>query len=233
MPIAVPGAISPASLAIAQYLAALQHDTELALPNRKVLCFDQLCALTAASCGGTVTFFDTDTRTLEVTQRAAEAQQLSLKTSTLDLKAVAEPLPIDDQTAPTYGTATGIANLVILSDVLADETSAQCLATRVGEAVKLGAWVLLADEKPSCREAFLDLLEVELRHVDCGCPYFDAECAIDQKLSLGWATEVALLRLNSPGYAPALDTGYLSLEERRGFSLPGPVVQVTSQVAES
>ena len=206
-------------------MAALSDYQELALPSRKVLCFDPLCALTAAACGGKVTSFHTTAEALELMERAAEAQQLSLATSKLDLMSAEEPLPIDDQTAPTYGTATGIANLVILTDVLADEVSSSRMAARVAEAVKLGAWVLLADQKPSCRQTFLDLLEVELRYVDCGHPYFDAECIVEQP-SLGWESEVALLRLNSPGYAPALSTGYLSLEERRGFALPSPTVEV-------
>ena len=100
---------------------------------------------------------------------------------------------------------------------------------RVAEAIQLGAWVLIGDsETTSCRSTFLDLLEEELRYVDCGVPHFDEPCTVEQP-SLGWAAEpVALLRLNSPGFAPALNTGYNSLEERRGFALASPTVELMS-----
>ena len=120
-------------------------------------------------------------------------------------------------------------NLLVLVDVLRDEPSAQRMAVMVGEAVKLSAWVILADQgSPSpWRKAFLELLEKELAFVDCGCPHFDDDCIVEQP-ELGWQAEpVALLRLNAPMFAAALDSGYESLEERRGFSLPPPTVQVT------
>jgi len=84
----------------------------------------------------------------------------------------------------------------------------------------------VGDQQPSYRQTFLDLLEAELRYVDCGHPQFDEEYTIEQP-SLGWgAVPVALLRLNAPGYAPALNTGFKSLEERRGVRLPDPTVEV-------
>ena len=201
-PITVGGSPTPAALTISQYLAALP---EVALQRRNVLCTDELCAATAAAAGGQV-----DAGWLDGFDMASE-----------------DPLPFVGQTKPAYGTAIGTANLIIFADALSDEASARCMAVRVAEMVENGAWVLLADGDPAstCRKTFLDELEVGLRYVDCGHPYFDDGCLIEQP-SLGWEAEpVALLRLNAPGFAPALNTGYLSLEERRGFELPSPIVE--------
>ena len=161
-------------------------------------------------------------------QRSAESQKLSVDTSSFDLMADM-PLPIVGRAKQAYGDSIGKANLLVFADILSDEVSAQRMATRVSEAVQLGAWVILGDSAPSpWREAFLELLEVELRYVDCGHPYFDDDCIVEQP-ELGWQAEpVALLRLNAPMFAPALESGYMSLEERRGFALPPPSVQVAA-----
>ena len=101
------------------------------------------------------------------------------------------------------------------------------MAVRVAEAVQLGAWIIVGDSLPSPHRAlFLERLEAELRFVDCGFPVFDDECEVEQ-LSLGWSSErVQLLRMNAPGFAPALNTGYNSLEERRVHALPNPNVEL-------
>jgi hypothetical protein len=151
-----------------------------------------------------------------------------------DLADLNSPLPMSGRTNHhSYGTGVGAANLVVLTDVLRNDDQARCMALRVAECVRLGAWVILGDAASSCRQTFLDLLEVELRFVDCGHPSFDKPFLIEQP-SLGWASEpVQLLRLNSPGFAPALASGYRSLEERRGYKLPPPVVEVLESARES
>ena len=201
-PLITQKSITPASLAVAQYIAALP---EVALLSRNVLCEDEVCAMAAAAASGKVN------RTW---------------LNQFDMSDLDAPLPMVGQTKPAYGTAVGVANLIVLVDILADDEIARCMAVRVAEAVKLGAWVIVGDAASASRQTFLDVLEVELRYVDCGHPKFDEACIVQQPL-LGWSSEpVQLLRLNSPGFAPALDTGYMSLEERRGFELPSPVVEI-------
>jgi hypothetical protein len=207
-PIVTREVITPASLGIAQYIAALPD-----LAGRNVLCENDLCASTAAAAGGKVN------RTW---------------LQSFDLADLNSPLPMSGRTNHhSYGTGVGAANLVVLTDVLRNDDQARCMALRVAECVQLGAWVILGDAASSCRQTFLDLLEVELRFVDCGHPSFDKPFLIEQP-SLGWASEpVQLLRLNSPGFAPALASGYRSLEERRGYKLPPPVVEVLESARES
>lgn len=230
MDISVPEAVTPAGLAAAQYIAALP---EMAHGTRAVLCSDSLCALTMAACGSRVTHFHApgDEARAEALLETAELQQLPITSTTFDLMAEAEPLPIVGREKKYYGDGTGNANLLIFTDVLSDAPSATRMAMVVSEAVQLGAWVILADQAPSpWRKTFLELLEAELRYVDCGLPHFDDDCVV-QQLELGWeAEQVALLRLNAPMFAAAIDKGkgmqYGSLEERRGFALPPPKVQV-------
>ena len=225
--ISVPEAITPAGLAAAQYIAALP---EMAHGTRDVLCSDSLCALTFAACGSEVTAFQApgEEDRAEALRQMAKAQQLNLATSTFDLMAEGEPLPIEGEKKRYYGASSGKANLLVLADVLYDEASAKRMAVVVAEAVKISAWVILADHGPpsSWRKAFLELLEKELFDVDCGCPNFDDACIVEQP-ELGWQAEpVALLRLNAPLFATALVSGYESLEERRGFALSPPTLQV-------
>ena len=202
---------------------------EMAHGTRDVLCSDSLCALTMAACGSRVTAFHAtgDEARAEALQKAAESQKLRVATSTFDLMAEAAPLPIVGKEKKYYGDSTGNANLLIFADVLSDEPSAKRMSVVVSEAVQLGAWVILADHAPSpWRKTFLELLEHELRYVDCGHPHFDDEFIVEQP-ELGWEAEpVALLRLNAPMFAAALNTGYGSLEERRSFELPPPTVQL-------
>lgn len=203
-PITTQQALTPASLAVAQYIAALP---DVALVRRSVLCEDFLCASAAEAAGGKVN------RTW---------------LASFDLADLASPLPMTGQTKPKYGTGIGTANLVVMSDVLSTEEDACCMAARVAECIQLGAWVIVGDTMPSPHRAiFLEKLEAELRFVDCGFPVFDDPCVVEQP-SLGWMSEtVQLLRMNAPGFAPALNTGYNSLEERRGHVLPSPVVEVS------
>ena len=227
MQISVPeAAITPAGLAAAQYIAALP---EMVHGTRDVLCSDSLCALTFAACGSKVTAFQApgEEERAQALQQVAEAQQLHVTTAPFDLMADGEPLPIEGSEKQYYGAASGRANLLLLADCLSDEASARRMAVVVGEAVKISAWVILADQGPSSpwRELFLELLEKELAYVDCGHPHFDDDCIVEQP-ELGWQAEpVALLRLNAPMSAAALNTGFGSLEERRGFALPPPTVQ--------
>ena len=226
--VSVPEAVTPAGLAAAQYLAALP---EMVHGTRDVFCTDSLCALTLSAFGSTVAAFSApgDEARAEALQQTAESQQLRVATSTFDLMAEGEPLPIVGREKQYYGDSIGNANLLVFADVLSDEPSAQRMAAVVSEAVQLGAWVILADRSPSpWRKTFLELLEVELRYVDCGHPHFDDDCIVEQP-ELGWKAEpVALLRLNSPMFAAALNSGYGSLEERRGFALPPPTVQASA-----
>ena len=216
--------VTPAGLTAAQYVAALP---EMAHGTRDVLCSDGLCALTLAACGSNVNAFHAvnEEARAKALKEMAESQQLRLATSTFNLMQEGAPLPIVGQEKTYYGDSGGNSNLLIFTDVLSDEPSARRMSVVVSEAVKLGAWIILADPAPSpWRKTFLELLEKELITVDCGHPHFDDDCLIDQP-ELGWeAVPVALLRLNSPMFAAALNTGYNSLEERRGFALPPPTV---------
>jgi len=194
-------AITPAGFAAAQYLAALP---DMAHGTRDVLCSDSLCALTMAAFGSKVTAFHApgDEARAEALQHTAESQQLCLTTSTFDWMKEGEALPIVGRDKQYYGDSLGKANLIVFADVLADEPSAKRMAALVSEAVQMGAWVILADQSPSPhRKTFLELLEIELRYVDCGHPYFDEDRIVEQ-LELGWEAEpVALLGLNAPMFA--------------------------------
>ena len=160
--------------------------------------------------------------------------ELGVKTAKFDLMKEGEPLPIVGREKKSYGDSIGKSNLLVFTDVLPDEPSAQRMALVVSEAVQLGAWVILADQGPSpWRKAFVDQLAYELRYVDCGHPNFDDDCLVEQP-ELGWEAEpVALLRLNAPMFAAALNSGYNSLEERRGFALPPPTVELVEGVVEA
>lgn len=229
MEVTVSEPFTPASLAAAQYLAALP---EMAHGTRDVLCGDGLCALTLAACGSKVDAFRApgEDASAQALRQVAEEQRLDVTLKTFDLMAEGEPLPIVGREKRYYGDAGGNSNLLVFTDALPDEPSARRMSVVIADAVKLGAWVILADPEPSpWRSTFLELLEKELFTVDCGYPYFDDAILVEQP-ELGWeAEEVALLRLNSPMFAAALDTGYDSLLERRGFALPPPTV-VTAPV---
>ena len=155
--ISAPEPITPAGLAAAQYIAALR---QMAHGTRDVLCSDSLCALTLQHAAARSPRSRRRAKArAEVLLRAAEAQECD----DLDLRHYGRRRAATHlEEKQYYGASSGQANLLVLADVLSDEASAQRMAVVVAEAVKISAWVIVADQGPRAspvRKTFLDLLE--------------------------------------------------------------------------
>lgn len=187
------GQLWPASVAIAQYLAALPSG---ALEGARVLelgCGNGLCSLTAAALGAhTVLATDVSTEALALTARAAREQHLTLETSTFDLSDRRLVLPA--------------ADLVVAADLLYEHDLAVAVASRIAEAAARGSWVVVGDQRRSGRDAFLRSLR---KRTPEGTHYAFDELADEvsvQLPALGWkAKRVGMMRINEPRHALTLE----------------------------